>query len=246
MKLKFLIDKKYIFLHALNQRQYNEPFKGWARFTNSIWNKYPQEWYFLAGYAEWLIIKNNSLISVSQKAEKLLEKWLKTPQSKQLIRETEKYRNWLEEEWREKGGIALKELERIIRITLPDKTISIYVTHPKLRNGFTINPQTIAWGHKEDWPNYSIVYLCHEIMHTIFWDNKSKNSHAVIELATDNELRIRLNKKGKYFKEGKFDIGHDYLRKLEQKILPQWKNYLKNKGKKNIFKLEKELKKVVK
>lgn len=83
-------------------------------------------------------------------------------------------------------------------------------------------------------------------MHTIFWENKSKNSHAIIELATDNELRIRLNKKGKYFKEGKFDIGHDHLRKLEQKILPHWKDYLENKGKKNIFELEKELRKTVK
>jgi len=244
MKLKFLIDKKYIFLHALNQRQHNEPFKGWAKFTNSIWNKYPQEWYFLAGHAEWPLIKNDSLTSVSKKAEKLLRKWLKTPQSKRLIRETEKYRDWLEKEWQEKGKMTLKELERIIRIPLPDKTISIYITHPKLRNGFTINPQTIVWGHHEDWKNYSIVYLCHEIMHTVV--KSSNNSHAIIELATDNELRIRLNKKGKYFKEGKFDIGHDYLRKLEQKILPLWKDYLKSKNNKNILKLERELRQIVK
>jgi len=61
MKLKFLIEKKYIFLHAFNQDQHDEPFRGWSRFTLDKWNKYPQECYFLAGFAEWPLIRKNHL-----------------------------------------------------------------------------------------------------------------------------------------------------------------------------------------
>jgi hypothetical protein len=228
MKLKFLIDPKYVFLHAFNQDQRKEPFRGWGNFTMKIWDKYPQECYLLAGYAEWPIIKKSSLSITANNAEKLLNAWLKTPQARKLIKETEKYRDWLEKEWSKKKEKTLNELEKIIRIPLPNKTISVYITHPKLNNGMTINTATITWGHSEDWENYSIVYLCHEIMHILFWNIKSPISHGAIELATDNELRIKLNGRGKYFKEGKLDIGHKKLKEIEQKLLPRWNKYLKN------------------
>lgn len=228
MKLEFLIDKKYTFLHAFNQYQHDEPFKGWSRFTWNIWDKHPQECYLLSGYAEWPLLGKTSLQSLAIKSEELLEKWMKTPETKRLIKETEKYRDWLEKEWNKKGEKTLNELEKIIRMPLPNKKIFVYVTHPKLRNGMAITPKIIVWGHSEDWLNYSIVYLCHEILHTILQGDRSDITHAIIELTTDQELRIRLGKKGKYFKEGKFDVGHFNLRKLEKKILPYWKNYLKD------------------
>lgn len=228
MELEFLVDKKYAFLHAFNQHQHDEPFKGWSNFTWKIWERYPQECYLLSGFAEWSLLGKTSLKSLAIKSEKLLEKWLKTPQVKRLIKETEKYRNWLEKEWNKKGEKALNELEKIIRMPLPKKKFSVYITHPKLRNGMAINKNTIVWGHEEDWLNYSIIYLCHEILHIILWDKKSKLTHAIIELAADNELRIRLKKRGVYFKEGKFDVGHANLKKLEKRILLYWKNYLKD------------------
>jgi len=102
----------------------------------------------------------------------------------------------------------------------------------------TVDNQTIVWGHPEEWPNYSTVYLCHEIMHILTNLDPSDITHAVIELMTDNELRIRLNNKGKYFQYP----GHKHLRKLEKNILPEWKKYLK-KPEKNIFNFIKDLKK---
>jgi len=233
MKLEFLVNKKYTFLHAFNQHQHEEPFEGWSRFTWNIWDKYPQECYLLAGFAEWPLLSKKSLNTLSVKSEKLLKKWLKTPQVKRLIKETEKYRNWLEKEWGKKEGKALNELEKIIKIPLPKKKISVYVTHPKLKNGMAINKTTIVWGHKEDWPNYSIIYLCHEILHTILWDYASDITHAIIELATDQELRTRLTGRGEYFKEGKFNVGHTDLRKFIERLLPRWRKYL-NKPKQNL------------
>lgn len=231
MKLEFLIDKKYIFLHAFDKDPKNKPFEGWPKFILEKWNKYPQECCFLAGFAEWpLLNKNKSLKTLAIKTEKLLEKWLKTPLAKRLIKETETYCNWLEKEWQIKGNQALAELEQIIKIPLPKKKISVYVTHPKLKNGMAISPKIITWGHSEDWPNYSIVYLCHEIMHILNWNEKNNKTitHAIIELAIDNELRIRLNKKGKYFKERKFNVGHSRLQNIEKNIYSPWKKYLKN------------------
>jgi hypothetical protein len=60
-------------------------------------------------------------------------------------------------------------------------------------------------------------------LHIVFDEleiGEKKISHGIIELITDNELRIRLNKKGKYFKEQDRDVGHPYLREIEKKILP--------------------------
>ena len=50
-----------------------------------------------------------------------------------------------------------------------------------------------------------------------------KKEHAVIELITDEELRTRLN-------GGKYPpfVGHGYLQKVKEKLLPKWRKYLKS------------------
>jgi len=49
-------------------------------------------------------------------------------------------------------------------------------------------------------------------MHILTDHDSSDITHAVIELATDNELRIRLNRRGKYFDWP----GHEHLKKIEK------------------------------
>jgi len=225
MNLKFLVNKEYTFLHAFNQNQKEEPFKEWGNFTLAKWEKFPHECYLLAGFPEWPLLSKIPLKTLAVKAEKLIKKWIEEPEPRKLIKETREYRNWLQKEWDKKGKKTLKELEKIIKFPLPRKTISVYITHPKLKNGMAISPEIIVWGHKEEWQNYSIVYLCHEILHTIFWGDNSKITHAIIELATDQELRIRLNKTGEYFDY----VGHKELLKIEKKLFPFWKKYLMNK-----------------
>ena len=51
----------------------------------------------------------------------------------------------------------------------------------------------ILWGHKEEYENYTTIYLWHEILHTYF--DKTDISHAIIQLITDCELQNRLNGK---------------------------------------------------
>ena len=122
-----------------------------------------------------------------------------------------------------------------------------YIFHPKSFNGHANSEKkTIKWGHSEDWKNYSTVYLAHEILHIIVNDT-SENMHAIIQLATDNELRIRLNKEGEYFTFRKIpDIKEmsSYIRKifdLEKEIYPKWKEFLKDNKNRSIIDLEKGL-----
>ena len=73
--------------------------------------------------------------------------------------------------------------------------------------------------------------------------------HILIALATDNELRIRLNKNGRYFTYKKTSAEPLYLKKLwelERKITPYWKEYLKNRKGRSIIDLEKEINRKIK
>ena len=128
----------------------------------------------------------------------------------------------------------MKCLRDITGLKLPNTALSVYLVHPALYNGrYWRNINIITWGHSEDWENYTTIYLCHEIMHFLTKDctGDKKILHALIELACDNELRIRLNQSGKYFKEGRFKVGHKFLQKIEKKILPQWRQYLRDREK---------------
>ena len=69
--------------------------------------------------------------------------------------------------------------------------------------------------------------------------------HSII-LLNDNELKIRLNKKGIYFKEGKLNIEPPEFFDLEKKILPYWKKYLNGGLGKNILEFKNSIKAKIK
>ena len=157
----------------------------------------------------------------------------------------------IKKQWEQNEKEAIKILEEISGLKIQIEPIDVFITHPNLRNGVNF-PQfnAIGWGHSEDWQNYSTIYICHELMHILIHQKskkeESKLMHALIELLTDNELRIRLNKKGKYFEEGGLAIGHPYFKKLEEEILPFWQDYLKDRKGRDLFDLENELKNKIK
>jgi len=240
MKLQFKVDPDYIFFHAINQSQTDVPFKGWEDFTNGIWDKSKEIFYFLGGYAEYRLYlkKEKDIENLAKKTRVVLGRLRKSKEFQRLVAETQKYQQYIEKQWQQNKEKTLKLIEKLSRLKLPNKTIEVYLTHPRLKNGMTVDNQTIVWGHPEEWKNYSTVYLCHEIMHIFTNHDDSDKTHAIIELMIDNELRIQLNKQGKYFEYP----GHRKLEKLERQILPAWKNYLKKKDK-NILEFIKSVKK---
>jgi hypothetical protein len=248
MKLNFKINDKYLLIHALNTRQ-PAPFKEWEDLRNNMFKKYPDaSWLFLYGnHLELMFLDTddieNYLDNIKNQTKKLLSEGLKSKAFKKLKKETEEYLGFVKNQWETNYEIILKELPKITGLEMPKKEITVHITHPKMFNGIS-RPSfnSICWGHKENWKNYTTVYLCHELLHLIT-RGKEKDvdvMHAIIELACDNELRIRLNGKGKYFEENEKNIGHPFLKDLVKKILPEWKRFLKR-GKDNIFDFEQEI-----
>ncbi|MBR9707540.1 MAG: protein phosphatase CheZ [Candidatus Diapherotrites archaeon] len=160
-----------------------------------------------------------------------LEKLKKTKEFKTLLKQTQEYLKVVEKQWASSQKLTTEIVQDLTGLSFR-KSFTVYITHPSLRSGMYVQNNQILWGHSEKWPNYSLIYLWHEILHSYF--GHSKGEHALIELITDNELRIRLNG-GKY---PPFE-GHDWLNSLRKKLLPSWKKYLKQK-KKNIKTIQKK------
>jgi len=258
-RLEFFINKyelaAQIFRHRMAKPQ---DFPFWRKIEEKLWAKYKNEpalYFIYPKYLDWsfqlirLEIKNNKIIpplkKIGDKLLKIYKEIFVSAEFKKIIKETDDFLIKVERQWGENELAVLGYFKQILGLKIPSK-ITVVILHPRLCVGKAVpNKNKILWGHPEEWKNYSTVYLAHELLH-ILTENKYKNYdliHAIIELAADNELRIRLNKYGRYFKENNHSVGHKNLRKLEKKILPFWKSYLKKPT--NIFLLESRIKKAL-
>jgi hypothetical protein len=265
IKLDFQINKYYLAYVLFNKSSQPEDFfdppikQKIQSFRKKLWKEYKNNpsYYFihLVSYKhiKWAIeniyLKDNPSSSEVQikklpkDIQKIFQVIFQSPVFKIILKETNQYKNSVKDQWSQNQNFVLNYLEEIIGEKLPNISVPVNIIHPRLKQGRVNSSRSIIWGHPEDWPNYSIVYLTHELLHIVFNYYKIPQkdlSHAIIELISDNELRIRLNQKGKYFKEGRNNIGHPHLRKIEKKILPHWSKYLKNKQK-NICSLYKKI-----
>ncbi len=243
MDFSFVIHKPYLLVHALNARQ-PIPFPEWKIFKQGIEREYPKLIKYFADNRlreiMFLYLNTETLVEeFGEEVEQLIERGLSHRAFERLYRETEEYRTFVERQWNQNKKEVLSEFYAITGLKLPDEDITVYITHPALRNGVTLSRlNSMCWGHPEDWKNYTTVYLCHELLHILTAERRdSEVMHAIIELACDNELRIRLNGKGEYFNESGKRVGHSELLKIEKQILPHWRKYLK-KGKKDILEFE--------
>lgn len=253
MGLEFKINKYYLVGYTIMSK--NKPFPAWQRLEEKIWQKYREEpaYYFLnLKYISWALEKlqtdftekniESAFTEQAKTLKKIYNDIFQSKEFKKLYKETYKYLQFVKNQWQKNEKEALKILQEISGLPIPKQKIAVYITHPKSHNGKTLDQNTIVWGHTEDWKNYATVYLSHELLHIMTWPShfqKNYNiSHALICLATNNELRIRLNKKGKYFKAGKIYTEYPEMIKLEKAILPHWKKYLGGKTSKNILELK--------
>lgn len=132
----------------------------------------------------------------------------------------------------------IKILEDVMKIKLNGK-FTMLSGSDKLFCGNNLSKykkNTFVYGHKEEWNNYNMTYISHEILHSLF--GSTDVEHCIIELITDNELRIRLNGNGEYFEI----TGHSHLRNMELKMFSYWQEYLKNND--NIYKFRDKMMKI--
>lgn len=232
MNFKFVISKQLLFVTALLQ---GTEMEGWVDLQNTLWDKYRSGYKLLQGKSDHIFANEEDINSLAKTAEEisvLIDEGLKSPLFKTLLENAISYKEWLEKEWEDNTDAVLTALHDILKVDLPSETFTVFVMGDLVYVGRYLGDHKISWGHKDEWENYSLVYLAHEALHELF--SYGNLEHAIIELATDNELRIRLNRGGEYFICNGKNVGHSYLRKLEQDLIPDWKVYLENK-KDNIF-----------
>jgi len=266
MKLEFKINKfalaRDAFVQNNHAREKKEkiPFPFWVKLENTFWNKFcdePSYYLITPQHHDWALNElhisagekgfQNTFLDTSKKLEKIYQEITKSKEFKRLLLETEKYKIFVEKQWKENEKFVLDYFKNVLHLKIPDYSITVYIFHPKSHHG-QANNKHILWGHSEDWKNYTTVYLAHEILHIItcgkFKDFETM--HILIELSTDNELRIRLNKNGRYFtskkSSAKMPLFLKKLWELEKEIIPYWKEYLKNQKGRSIIDLEKEIK----
>ncbi|MCX6812985.1 MAG: hypothetical protein NTV77_00615 [Candidatus Azambacteria bacterium] len=254
MKFDFKINKYYLVSYAMTSKY--KPFSGWEKLEDKIWEKHKYEpaYYFLnSKYINWAIEKlqtdfsdeniKDVFLKQASILEKIYQEIFKTKEFKRLYKETERHLKLVENQWQKNEKEVLKILKEVSGLPTPKHKINVYITHPKLHIGRTLDKKTIVWGHEEDWTNYSSVYLCHELLHIMTWPGHFQPNfdilHAIVVLA-DDELKIRLNRKGKYlsFKKEELNTEAVKLINLAKRIMPYWKKYLNGKLGKNILELK--------
>ncbi|MBI4181406.1 MAG: hypothetical protein HY520_00360 [Candidatus Aenigmarchaeota archaeon] len=153
------------------------------------------------------------------RCDPLLKKLEMTDAFGRLHSQTEQYRAETAARWRADGDRSTADMENITGLDVAGERFTVWITHPSLKNGVYFGNQQIGWGHAEDFPHYTTIYLWHEILHSKLPDED--HAHAVIQLATDDELRVRLNG-GSYPPH----MGHEEFFPEMDRLLPAWRNYL--------------------
>jgi hypothetical protein len=218
MKLEFIIDEDYLLSHTLNKAGTSDP--EIVALQNLAWFKSKTLYNFLAGR---LYVPGSEINKLIKDLPEFIEEVKSSKEFEVIKSQVQEYLKWCEKEWLQKSKYTTKYMESITGLRFA-KDHKVYITHPKLNNGMNHGDGVISWGHPEDWPNYTIVYIWHEILHSYL--GHSEAEHAVIELITDNELRAHLNNVA-YPPL----IGHDHLKKIRARLLPEWRKYLKSEEK---------------
>ncbi len=148
------------------------------------------------------------------------------PEAARILREAPAFRSAVENQWTVNRKQVANELGRMLRIRIPRYQVNVLTTHPEIPTGYAV-PQlhAICWGHREEFKTYHSVYLAHELLHFVLQFDDREISHAMVELIADDELRLRLNKTGRYFQYP----GHARLLPIKKKLLPHWQRYLSRK-----------------
>lgn len=227
MQLQFKVNEDLLIACALFSKR-GQKLEGWDKIKDALWESYKEAYeFFLYAKPEKFFAQvdyDDKLKKITDQVPQLFSACRDSDEYKQLLKETIEYRTWLENEWQTHKAVVTNELQDILRIELPQKTYTVQVVSPKVGGGSYLGNQNIFWGHTEDWPNYNVVYLMHEVLHDVI--GMGKKQHLVIELVTDNELRKRLNNDD-YFENGNV-LGHEAHTDDLKSMLHTWKTYLKN------------------
>jgi hypothetical protein len=243
---RFRINKIYL----LSQIVPWEYLPGREEYFDAFHQEFPREWRWVKERARKVVHDEDKGIFIVDtpddiprcpaEVKRFFVSVLRTKEFKMIVKETQESLFKVKKEWEKNQRRALVEFCDIVRLPLDPSCATVLITHPALPNGRNYPSQNaIGWTYRKDWKNYNTVYLMHEFLH-LQTDGRFKRGdvmHAIVELATDNELKIRLGGTGNYFENG-----HSGLKKLEKKIYPFWKEYLQE-NKENLIQFNRRMEK---
>ncbi|MBX9573817.1 MAG: hypothetical protein K2X77_33280 [Candidatus Obscuribacterales bacterium] len=241
--LSFRIDPDYLVystLTAPSRRILDVPMREQVTsFQNRAWNLDKPAFNYLKDNDLHLKILQKRPIengsAISERSSRLVQQMKADPSFRLLLLDTEKALAKVKKEWHQNYSKTNEIMQENTGITF-DRNIDVVITHPAIAQGTSRYGNILFTDHSvrpESFANQNTVYLWHETLHhhlppKYAGKKEIDVAHAAIELATDNELRIRLNK-GSYPPL----VGHEFLANGRELLLPSWRNYL-SKEKKDI------------
>ncbi len=216
MKIKFIINPKFIAILLIARCEFNEKL---LSIINDLKEDHLKEYEEIMSLSRYDYINNLK--------NEFLKIFMATDYFKEYLKETEVYCNNIEEYWKSKEEYVNNFLKNILRISI-DREIKVYISHPFTCIGTSRGNDVIYWGHRigQEDANYNIVYLVHEALHNILpykegmTYEQMENQHAIIELISDYELYSILSN------ESKIKEGHSLLEKSKLEVYPLWLDYL--------------------
>lgn len=177
MKLKFKLDKQYLLLKMIANRNNSDELNEWKNnvvsslFSQKIVEEIEKnqdniEEFFVSESFEQFISQDDYTLKV--------KKILKDHLFLQYYVESLEYLNSIKDYWKSIESEINRWLDDTLRISQTKKSISVYISHPKLNTGRCVNQKYIFWGHWRGIKDldYNITYLCHEYLHTLLPNSK--------------------------------------------------------------------------
>lgn len=225
LRLNFIVEEDYLITHTLLKMTANGKNSQTAKdFQNYAWKVNKGRYIELKEYKgrkpDYL---KEALFKF--KFDTYLTELKNSQEYRKLLKETQLYKDDCEDQWRRTVFQVQPFMERLTGFSfekINDK-VKIYITHPAVGNGSVWDRDSykITWGRWGNFQNYTTIYLWHEILH--FYMESDEMSHAIIQLASDNELKKILNQ----IDYPPFE-GHQSLNEIMRLIYEDWQAYLKS------------------
>lgn len=222
MNINFIINEDFLAFFILQKTMFNEN-KKIEKIKKELFHKNKESYQELLN----INIFNYSEFSFNSNVKKLIEELKNTEEYQKLYNETKMYLLEIKKNWEYNKKNIYEYLKNTLRINIEIDMI-VYIVHPFICEGYNLDNNKIIWGHYkgiED-PNYNIVYITHEILHSliVYKDTDSDIEcyikHSIIEFISDYELYSMLKQ------ESTLKEGHSFLEEYKSIIYPYWLNYI--------------------
>ncbi len=192
------------------------------KFKKNLYTKYKKEYNFcykdrseIVKYGKDFIPDNDILYNAV-----LTSNLFKT-----LKKEAERHRNNIIKLWENNKEEIKNYIIDVLRIPFP-KVINVYIIHPRLEIvEYSRESKSLIWGSEKD--KYDVITTMLTTItkglvkeQEIDYQNNKEIINAILELAIQNEIGGKINKKSSY------DVGSDLLKIIKRQIYPFWLMYL--------------------